>query len=287
MIISPTHGFVFVHVPKCAGTSVRTQIAACDPDHIAMADMGDHPVLGRIDMGHVPLTVLREHFPREYGYLERLPAYAVIRDPLSRFGSSLRQTLWRYEQTPMTLMPPDVLKARTLEIIDRVRAEIDAPSRETIFFARQSDFVFDGDRRMVEHLVPIEETAGFIAYLSRLTGRPMDPGRRSNQNVDLRAKWLGPLAFRVNDALRRRLPMGLHGRIKDAALSVLATRGSAAESAGLLEMAEVREAVTELYAADVALRETALAEAPALRRHFEGGGRVRPTRTPAASGADR
>lgn len=136
MIISPRHGFVFVHVPKCAGTSVRTQIATCDSAHVALAQTGMHPVLGHIDYGHIPLSQLREHFPTHYDYLERLDAFAVIRDPLSRFGSSLRQLLWQYEKTPMTMIPPNVLRERVLEVIGRVEDEIDAPSAPMIFFAQ-------------------------------------------------------------------------------------------------------------------------------------------------------
>lgn len=271
MIISPRHGFVFVHVPKCAGTSIRTQIAECDPDHVALAKTGVHPELGMIDYGHVSLSRLRMHFPEHYAALERLPAFAVIREPLARFGSALRQVLWQYEKTPMTLIPPATLRARTREIIDRVAAEIEAPSHQMIFFARQTDFVFDGDRRLVDHLVPIDEVGAFLSYLGRKTGTPMDAERRSNQNVDLRYKWLGPVAYRANDVLRRRLPLGLHGRIKDAALGLLARKGSAAETSGVLEMAEVREFVAEAYAGDAELYATARAEAPALLQGFADG----------------
>jgi hypothetical protein len=268
MIISPRHGFVFVHIPKCAGTSVRTQIAACDPDHIALANPGNHPVLGRIDFGHVPLSLLREHFPEHYAYLERLPAFAVVRDPLTRFGSAFRQLLWQYERTPMTMIEPKVLRGRILKSIDEVGAEIDAPSHKMIFFSRQSDFVFDDGRRLVDHLVPIENVGDFIAYLAVKTGAPMDPERRSNQNVDLRAKWLGPAAFKVNDFLRRRLPQQWHARIKDAAVGLLATQKSAAETSGILDLPEVRDFVAETYKADFALYQIAQKEAPDLIAGF-------------------
>jgi hypothetical protein len=268
MIISPRHGFVFVHIPKCAGTSVRTQIAACDPDHIALANPGNHPVLGRIDFGHVPLSLLREHFPEHYAYLERLPAFAVVRDPLTRFGSAFRQLLWQYERTPMTMIEPKVLRERILKSIDEVGAEIDAPSHKMIFFSRQSDFVFDDGRRLVDHLVPIENVGDFIAYLAVKTGAPMDPERRSNQNVDLRAKWLGPAAFKVNDFLRRRLPQQWHARIKDAAVGLLATQKSAAETSGILDLPEVRDFVAETYKADFALYQIAQKEAPDLIAGF-------------------
>lgn len=268
MIISPRHGFVFVHIPKCAGTSVRTQIAACDPDHIALANPGNHPVLGRIDFGHVPLSLLREHFPEHYAYLERLPAFAVVRDPLTRFGSAFRQLLWQYERTPMTMIEPKVLRERILKSIDEVGAEIDAPSHKMIFFSRQSDFVFDDGRRLVDHLVPIENVGDFIAHLAVKTGAPMDPERRSNQNVDLRAKWLGPAAFKVNDFLRRRLPQQWHARIKDAAVGLLATQKSAAETSGILDLPEVRDFVAETYKADFALYQMAQKEAPDLIAGF-------------------
>lgn len=271
MIVSPSHRFVFVHVPKCAGTSVRTQIEACDADHIAMAQPGPHPELGRIDYGHVPLALLREYFPENYAYLDDFTSFAILRDPLTRFGSSLRQTLWRYEQKPMTLIDPENLRTRALEIMDDLTREIDAPSARMIFFARQRDFVFDGVDRKVDHLVPIEHVSAFIAYLSHKTGTPMDTERRSNQNVDLRAKWLGPLAFQVNGFLRARLPLGLHARIKDMALGVLASPGSAAETSGLLEMLEVQAFVAEHYAEDLALYQQAQAEAPDLLSRFADG----------------
>lgn len=250
MIISPRHRFVFVHIPKCAGTSVRTQIVKCDPDHISMGEVGRHPELGTIDFGHVPLSILCQHFPREYDYLERLTSYAVVRDPLERFGSSLRQMLWRYDQRPMTLIPADELRQLTLKTLDEVADQLDNPSSKFIFFARQRDFIFDGDRRMVDHLIPMALVPDFIAYIGRITNTPMESSTRSNQNVELRFKKIGSLAYRVNDMLRRTLPLDLHGRIKDSALRLLSAQKSAAEASGILEMPEVRLFVERQYAED-------------------------------------
>lgn len=268
MIISHRHGFVFVHIPKCAGTSVRTQIERCDPTHVALAEVDEHPVLGRIDYGHIPLPLLREHFPDEYWALETLTSFAIVRDPLSRFGSALRQMLWQYEKRPMTLVPRDELRELALRAIDEAAAGIGASSARHIFFARQSDFVFDGDRRLVRHLVPIEEVAAFIAFLAEKTNTSMDPETRSNQNVELRFKGLGPLAYRINGFLRQRLPLSLHARLKDAALSLLSARGSAAEASGILDLPEVRDFVAEAYARDTELHALARAEAPQLLAGF-------------------
>lgn len=265
MIISPRHEFVFVHIPKCAGTSVRTQIVKCDPDHIAMAEVGKHPRLGTIDYGHVPLAVLRQHFPDEYAYLERFTSFAVVRDPLARFGSSLRQMLWRYSQRPMTLIPAGELRDLTLRVLDDVAAELDAPSNQFIFFARQRDFILDGDRRMVDHLVPIEAVPDFIAHVGRVTDTPMEAATRSNQNVELRFKRIGGVAYRVNDMLRRSLPLDFHARIKNGALRILSAKKSAAEASGILDMPEVREFVATHYAEDARIHRDAVAGIEDLR----------------------
>lgn len=268
MIISPTHKFVFVHVPKCAGTSVRTQLIKCDPEHISLGEVKNHPELGPIDYGHIFLSTLRVHFPEYYANVRDYESYAVLRDPLERFGSSLRQTLWHYEGKPMTLIPKDELRQRTLQILDEAAAEIDQPSARMIFFARQRDFVFDGDTRLVDHLVPLGMVPDFIRYMSQSTGVPLAPETRSNQNIDLRYKGLGPLAFRINAFLRRSLPLDLHAKIKDTAVKFLAKPGSAAQSSGVLDLPEVQDFVAEYYKDDLSLYKTALAEQPALLDRF-------------------
>lgn len=271
MIISPTHGFVFVHIPKCAGTTVRTQIARCDANHLALAETGSHPVLGDIDYGHVQLPLLRQHFPEHYAHLETLTAFAIVRDPLSRFGSALRQVLWQYEQTPMTLIKPEVLRDRALATIDTIGTEIDAPAFRNIFFARQADYLFDGDRQLVDHPVPIELVGDFISYLSAKTNTPMISDTKSNQNVDLKHKWLGPVAFKVNGFLRERLPQGLHTRLKDVGVGLLASKKSAAEASGILDLPEVRQFVAETYAKDAEIYAKAQADKDALQAGFQSG----------------
>lgn len=265
MIISPRHRFVFVHIPKCAGTSVRTQLIKCDPDHISLGKTGVHPVLGKIDYGHIPMTQLREHFPEYSAYLRDFTSYAVVRDPLERFGSALRQVLWQYEQRPMTLIPADELRDKALQMLDEIAVQIPAPSHQFIFFARQADFIYDGDTQVVDHLVPLDLVPEFIGYIARITDTPLETGTRSNQNVELRIKGLGGLAFRVNGILRNLLPLDVHARIKDIALRVLSSKRSAAEASGILDLPEIRDFVATYYARDQEIYNAVRANAAALR----------------------
>lgn len=266
MIICPNQNFAFVHIPKCAGTSVRSQILRCDPDYIEQARVGRHPALGTIDYGHIPLDQLRQYFPENYASVRDMDSFAVLRDPLARFGSALRQILWQYEKRPMTLIPYNELRETTLKMLDRVATEIDAPSAPYIFFMRQRRFVEDDGRLVTRYLIPLDLVPDFIGYLSRRTGTPMEAGARANQNVDLKVKGpVGKFAFGVNHVLRTTLPPGLHARIKDGALRLISTKRSAAEAAGILDMPEVQNFVAEYYVDDVRLYESVVAHRQEIR----------------------
>jgi hypothetical protein len=254
MIICPSHRFVFVHIPKCAGTSIRLQLRSCDDQHIFMGRTGQHPVLGTLDYAHIPLRHLHTHFPDAYQSLQDFDSFAMVRDPLERFGSALRQVLWQYEKRPMTLIPPQEVRDRTLEILDELAPCLDDPPHRFVFFTRQIDYVDDQGQRVVKNLIPITLTAELLTYFSHRSGVALDAGRHSNRNVDLRIKGgAGRLAYRVNAALRRSLPERAHARIKGAMLKVLARKTSAAQSSGLLDMAEVKHFVAHHYAADIDL----------------------------------
>jgi hypothetical protein len=271
MLISPKHRFVFVHIPKCAGTSVRHQLRACDPDHIFLGRPGDHPVLGRIDYAHIPLAQLRAHFPEHYASLRDFEAFALVRDPLDRFGSALRQIMWQYEKRPMTLIPPEELRTQTLRMLDRIATEIDAPSHPYIFFARQSDYLFDQGAQIVDHVLPIALVPDLLDYFAHRTGVALDRDRRSNQNVELRFKRLGGLAYAANRTVRAILPAALHTRIKARALGLIAKKQTAAEASGILDLPEVQDFVTAHYAHDQQVFAAVMAQKDSLQAGLKAG----------------
>ena len=250
MILCPTHGFAFVHVPKCAGSSIRQQIEACDPANIVFGRVGQHPVLGKIDYGHIPLFLLREHFPETYAFLISNDCYAVVRDPLARFGSALRQTLWAYHKKPMTLYTKQELREETLRIMDDVARDFDALPYHLTFFQRQQDFIRDQDNSVVENVYAIEHVDQLVLAISEKIGESLDQNMRANQNVSLRYKPIGGLAYKINDLLFRHAPSGLHKVIKRAVLPVLTKNNNAATESGILDLPEVKSFVKAYYGVD-------------------------------------
>lgn len=259
MIVCEKSKFVFVHIPKCAGSSVRQQIEFLDEENGYFSRVKDHPVLGKVDFGHLTLVQLRTHFPGHYDKVRALDAFAICRDPLERLGSSIRQTLWMYDKRPMTLISQAELADLARRMIDDVDACFERLPAKYVFFQPQTSYVYDGDKRLVEHLYPIERTGEFIAEIGRRIGRPLDVGRRANQNVELRFKKTGRIVFAANDVIRRVLPRGLHAALKARVSPYLTKSRSAAESSGLLDLPELRAFVEHRYAADRALHRAALA----------------------------
>ena len=90
MIISDTHRFVFIHNPKCAGTTVRKNIEILDTrDNFFWMYEDFH---GRkVDKAHLPLNILRLMYPNDYSLLEEYFVFGFVRNPYDRFVSAFNE----------------------------------------------------------------------------------------------------------------------------------------------------------------------------------------------------
>lgn len=253
MIICDRHEFAFVHIPKNAGSSVRRQIREYDDCKGLFSDVQPHERLGRIDFGHIPLATLRAEFPAELEKLRAYTAYAVIRNPLERFGSSLRQTLHFYEGKLPAEMTAEEIRTHTARLIARLRANPEPLDPQLIFFARQIDFVDLDGERITDRLYPLERVSALIEDISRRVGVPLDTQRRANRDLSFRSRALIRPAYAVNDLFFRHAPAWLHEGVKRAVVPLLTHRGSATQRLGVTEDAMVKDFVSEHYAADIAL----------------------------------
>lgn len=83
MLLAPDHGLLFIHCPKCAGTSIKVALAAA---------LGiDRPAILRAYglAEHGTLAEARERLPA--GLWKRLTVIGTMRDPLQRLAS-----FWRF-----------------------------------------------------------------------------------------------------------------------------------------------------------------------------------------------
>jgi hypothetical protein len=198
MIIDDVHRMAFIHIPKCAGTSVRKQLDPIDTTGGVFYPMIDHPVLGRIHGSHIPLAFLRDHYPAEFAKLERYRSFALIREPLGRFASAAFQRLKGHHRVvPGEITPAMALREahEVMEWLDGRGPFCDAPY---IHFARQSDYVRVDGQQIVRNLFAMGDMAGFAAAIEAACGVHLDPERRENTNF----ASSNPLTRHVRRALR-------------------------------------------------------------------------------------
>ena len=94
MIISDTKQFIFFHVPKCAGTSIRSELLKHDTrnnfywmHHLLPGGTKDHPPLP-VDKAHMPLTILKELYPNEFNLISEYTTFSISRHPRMRLISA-------------------------------------------------------------------------------------------------------------------------------------------------------------------------------------------------------
>jgi hypothetical protein len=181
LIISDRHRFAFIHIPKCAGSYVSRKL---DPYDDAQGEfrcgVKTHPVLGAIDYHHLPLTVLRQHFPSAFERLVNYRSYALLRDPFERFPSSVAQRIKVYRGVPLHRMSPRDLESEVESIIEHLSSREQILEPEYAHFTRQSDFVAIDDKHIVECLYLVEDVDIMLSHIENLAGITLPSPEKSS-----------------------------------------------------------------------------------------------------------
>jgi len=94
MVINEAHRFVFVHIPKCGGSSIREVLEKYNQwPHAGIPKVRETPTHGIIDHGHIPLFTLKELYPVSFDQVCSYESFAIVRNPFDRFFSSVQQKM--------------------------------------------------------------------------------------------------------------------------------------------------------------------------------------------------
>jgi hypothetical protein len=253
MIVSDTHRFLFVHIPKCAGTAVRTALAPYDESGGTFdRRVAPHPVHGRLDYTHLPLHLMAEIAPDAFAKLQDYASFAVCRDPFARFPSALAQRIKMVHGTHIAAFDDAALSAE----IERVMAWLDARTHVTdpdyIHFARQSDYVFLDGRRLVQTVTPVERIDALRVAIGARIGVELPSFGHANQRMVFTRPGLRGLLTAGSTAAKRLLPLGISGPLRAAARAVW-LRPAGEETPSPFRSPVVRAFVERYYAEDIAL----------------------------------
>lgn len=213
MILSDAHRLAFVHIPKCAGVSIKQPLRALDSTQGRYSRIGEHPQLGRIHFAHIPLADFAEHFPEDWAKLRTYRSFAVLRDPRERFLSAMFQRLREFRGANQS----DITPARVEQEAEGVIAYLEsAPERldlEHVHFNRQYDFVFRGEERIVQDLFAIEDMAAITAFVAERTGIAIAEERK-NLSTELRFGALRPVVRLLRQPYAALVPYAARNRLR-------------------------------------------------------------------------
>lgn len=170
MIVSHRNRFAFIHIPKCAGTALRAPLEPLQEEpEFSQGGAQDHPGLGRVDIAHVPLATLADHWPNLFETLRAYRLFAVLRDPVERFGSAMGQHAQMYRDQPIERMEKGELRALLGDIIERLDgARTGMLPAELIHFQPQVDYVEWDGQSLVDNLYDVSHAGRALRDIGQL-----------------------------------------------------------------------------------------------------------------------
>lgn len=255
MIISDKHRFVFVHVPKCAGTSVRKALAPYDDYHGWFNDRIDnHCKFGELDFVHLPLEIMQTVLPKEYKKVVSYDAFAFIRDPESRFQSAFAQYVKVHRKIELAQMENKEINREVSNIINILNSSEFLIKPELIHFMRQECFLKDQSGYHVENIYPLTEVDRFLADISKKIGDNITLDINQNRTLVMKAPFLRRPAMYASHGIKRILPTSSFNIVRQAARHLL-MRPVGGEIIKTFQQPSIREFIHAYYESDFRLYE--------------------------------
>jgi len=270
MIVSDTFRFAFLHIPKCAGTTVRLAIEQFDQRYAAMTDgLEPHPdkaftfrppgEADFADFHHLTLGQLHKWFPDDLQRLRDYRSYAIIRDPHARLTSSLSQRLKQFHKVAVEDLSPDDFNenmATTLTDLERLFETDDDLPFDYVHFQPQARYVNLNGEHIIDRIYGSNQldtlqadVAGWLAQFGEEV--PAFYLSRANSSKEHRFRGLQTLVTQ-NERMTKVIKSLIPGALKPAMRGILYTdRRDASPASRTSET--VAAFVEKHYAEDLAL----------------------------------
>jgi hypothetical protein len=214
MIISDDHEFAFIHIPKCAGTSMRRALRGLDTTGETFFRIADHPMMGLVHLAHLTLADVAEHYPDTVDKIGRYQSMAIVRDPLERFYSAVFQRLREFKLVAQSAISADLVEEDAQSVIAYLEWAPGRLNLEHVHFNRQCEFVELEGKRIVQHIFPVTRIAEAAKYIHRVTGVEIGEDRR-NPTTELRFAALRPVQRMLRDRYATLVPAERRARIRE------------------------------------------------------------------------
>lgn len=257
-IFSKKHGFVFVHIPKNGGSTVRESLFHLD-------DMGkvfgpseyEHPELGPVWLGHLPLWAIEKYYHDHFQVLKTSWAFALTRDPFQRFASAVAQRGRRFFDTDVSVLSEADLHKEAARVAEILTASSTLPPVDCCHFTRQTDFVVDRRGGRLVEIFPLERFDLLVRQLAARKKLALD-NRIVNATKIARSGAALGAAQRVWRGVKPLLSASAQARIR-AALRPIFMTNRRDHQLDFVYRPPTRDFIEKYYKEDFCLHQDALA----------------------------
>jgi len=166
MIISYTKRICFIHIPKCAGTTIRKLLRPIDEKswEIEKNELKKR----KYDIDHLPLFALEKFLPQIYSKIFDFDTYAIVRNPYERFTSAFSQRMIMYRGRKLHDLSKKELKHEIetlIEYLVKNNKENFLLQNEYIHFSKQTEYIFNHNQQLIKNIYTIDEIEVLIDRL--------------------------------------------------------------------------------------------------------------------------
>jgi len=168
MIISYSKKFVFIHIPKCGGTTIRELLKTIDEKYLNAKI--NNLKQRQVDVDHLPIFALKKLLPDVFNIVDEFDSYTIIRSPFDRFISSVSQRLKMFKGKQLKDLDYNQIIKEIKEIIEYLSCHDKAEElleNDFIHFQRQIDYIFYKDRQVIKNIYTIEQAEVLYEMLEK------------------------------------------------------------------------------------------------------------------------
>ncbi|MDN5836727.1 MAG: sulfotransferase family protein [Nitrosospira sp.] len=246
MIICDDKQFAFIHIPKCGGSTVRIAIAKFDSTHGRFSSTN----------AHYTLSALRDGFPSEFSHVKQYHSFAICRDPIRRFPSSLHQYLLENKQLYTHKLTERELRSEIDQIITKLSGVSELLGPELIHFEKQVNYVDLDGERIVKSIYAIDDMSRMMKDMGEYLGENLVFRIPANHRVENRSHIIWWILHNLQ-FMDKGIFLKLRGYLPEAAKKVMRKivyiPAQPQHSMKPFESAYVRDFITSHYQGDVAL----------------------------------
>ncbi|MEG3766270.1 sulfotransferase family 2 domain-containing protein [Alteromonas sp. 14N.309.X.WAT.G.H12] len=158
MIVSDEKEFVFIHNPKCGGTTVRDSLKKFDTH--AHWFWGQTKINGlTVDKAHMPLSIVKNYFPEVYKVFKNYFVFGIVRNPYKRVISSYNEVFFRdFDDVMNGIKSFDSYKEEINSFIFNIRPEqIKGWTQSHRHFILQKHMFYIGRKSHFDLVIKLEE----------------------------------------------------------------------------------------------------------------------------------